>query len=788
MEQQVQTNSRLNFNKIFEYCLLTLVFLIPLIFAPSILVSIYSSKLAFLVTIIVIFLAVFLAFTLSKGIIQIPKSKFLIPIALFPVIALVSSFFSGNVINSVAGQVFELGTSGSLFIMSILLFIAIFAVKEDAKIGIKAIFAFFISSGVVILHLILRIFAASILPVSVTSKIPNFLLGGSIDTAIFLGAATIASLSALNMLPLGKKVRIAIYTLVVTSMLFIGAIGFTPVFVTVGLFALFYFVYTFSWSINLSSTNTLKGEKASFPSLFVLVFSVVLILSNGVIPAYLSNTLKINSIEIRPNFAVTMSLVSESWKKNAALGAGPNMFKELWDLHKPANINLSQFWATSFNSGSGFVPTIAATTGVLGLLALLSFMVLYLTSGFKSIFSSKGDFGWRYVSLTSFLISLFLWAMIFVYFPSIVITSLAFVFTGIFAATLVPQGVVSGIKINIFSNPKANFVAVFGIVVLLIASIAGGYFVWARVVTASIYQKGVNLLSSGDSQNAKKTISQAIRLAPSDLYWKSFSEASLGQAGVLLSSVSSPSSMTDSQRTAIQNEISDAIQSARQAIAWNPKDYENWFALGRVYEVLASNGIQGSSDNAISAFKEAQSRAPLNPAIPLAFGRLDALSGNLVGARENINKAIKLKNNYTDAYFTLAQLEASSNNIPAAIKSMNSLVLMDPQNASLYFQLGLLNYNNKDYSSAASALEKAIEIVPDYANAKYFLGLSYDILGRRADATMQFEEIQKTNPDNAEISLILSNLKASKSPFTGAKPPITNTPEKRAEPPIQEDN
>ena len=53
MEQQVQTNPRLNFNKIFEYCLLALVFLTPLIFAPSILVSLYSSKLAFLVTVIV---------------------------------------------------------------------------------------------------------------------------------------------------------------------------------------------------------------------------------------------------------------------------------------------------------------------------------------------------------------------------------------------------------------------------------------------------------------------------------------------------------------------------------------------------------------------------------------------------------------------------------------------------------------------------------------------------------------------------------------------------------------
>ena len=785
MEQQTQTGSGFNFNKVFEYCLLALIFLTPIIFFPSAIVSLYSSKLAFLVTVIVLFIAIFLASTLSKGIIQIPKSKFLIPIALFPVIALVSSFFSGEVMKSVAGQVFELGTSGSLFIMIILLFMAVFAVKEDVKVGIRAIYALLISAGVVVLHLILRLYAGSILPAGIGSKIPNFLLGGPIDTAIFLGMAVIASLAALNMLPMGKKVRVAIYALLIASILFIAAVGFTPIVVVVGLFALFYFVYTFSWSVSLASDGAPRNERASFPSLFVLIVSIVLILSNGAISGYLSNTFKVNLIEIRPNFGVTMTMIGDAWKKDAALGAGPNMFKELWDLYKPANINTTQFWASSFDSGSGFVPTIAATTGVLGLLALLCFLVFYLSSGFKSIFSASGDAGWRYVSLTSFLVSLFLWVMAFVYFSSIAVMSLAFLFTGIFTATLVPQGVARGIKLNVFSNPKANFVAVFGIIVLLIASVAGGYFVWDRIIAASIYQNGANLLASGDNNGAKNAISQAIRLTPNDLYWQSFSQASLNQVGVLLSAVSSANNLTDPQKTAIQNEISNAVAGAKQAIAWNSKNYENWFALGRVYEVLASNGIQGASDNAVAAFKEAQSRDPLNPAIPLAFGRLDVLSGNLKEATLNINNAIALKSDYTDAYFTLAQLEVSSNDIAGAVKSIGSLTLMDPQNSSLYFQLGLLKYNIQDYSGAANAFEQAVSIVPNYANAQYFLGLSYDKLGRRPDAITQFLAIQKTNPDNAEVALILKNLQAGNDPFKGAKPPVTSTPEKRTEPPIQ---
>jgi tetratricopeptide (TPR) repeat protein len=786
MEQEIKSSPRFDFNRIFEYCLLALVFLAPIFFYPSVFVSLYSAKLAFLVTVTAVFIAVFFASILAKGSIQIPRLRFLIPIAVLPLVALLSSFFSGQVIKSITGEIFEMGTSGSLFIFSLLFFVAILAVKEDARVGIKSVFALMISSIVVILHLVLRMFAGFVLPEALTSRIPNFLLGGSVDTAIFLGAVAIASLTALNLLSFDKRIRIALYVLLVASMIFVGAVGFMPVIVLLGLFALFYFIYTFSWSMSRNPQENNHNESASFQSLFVLIFSIVLILSNGALSGYLSGVFKMNSIEVRPNLEVTMNLVGEAWKKNAALGTGPNAFKELWDLKKPADINLTQFWGSSFYSGSGLVPTLAITTGLLGLLTLLAFLALYISAGFKAIFAGNNDSSWHYLSLTSFLVSLYLWIVAFVHVPGISVVSLMFIFSGIFAATLVPKGVASVIRVNIFANPKTNFVSVFGIVVLLVFSVAGGYFVWERVVTASIYQKGVNQLLVGDNLGAKNYFATALRLAPYDLYWKSFSEASLNQVGVLLNSISSPNNLTDSERTAIQSEIADAVESAKQAIAWNPKDYENWFVLGRVYEVLATNGIQGASENAKEAFKEAQIRSPLNPAIPLAFGRLAAVAQDLTGARENINRAIELKNNYTDAYFTLAQLEVSANNVPAAVKSIESVIMMDPQNAGLYFQLGLLKYNNQDFSGASVSFERAVSLVPSYANAQYFLGLSYDKLGKRSEALAMFEEIQKTNPDNSEISLIVSNLKAGKAPFIGAKPPIDDKPEKRAEPPMNE--
>ena len=83
-------------------------------------------------------------------------------------------------------------------------------------------------------------------------------------------------------------------------------------------------------------------------------------------------------------------------------------------------------------------------------------------------------------------------------------------------------------------------------------------------------------------------------------------------------------------------------------------------------------------------------------------------------------------------------------------------------------------------------MSQAIKIQPDYANAKYFLGLSLVRIGNLAGAVSQFEDLAKTNPDNQEVSLILTNLKAGKPIFNDAKPPVTTAPEKRSKLPIKE--
>ena len=114
--------------------------------------------------------------------------------------------------------------------------------------------------------------------------------------------------------------------------------------------------------------------------------------------------------------------------------------------------------------------------------------------------------------------------------------------------------------------------------------------------------------------------------------------------------------------------------------------------------------------------------------------------------------------------------------------------MLDSRNPTVFFELGLLRYNNKDYKGAVSALEQATTLEPSYANARYFLGLAYDKLSRRSDAIAEFETIQKSNPDNQEVQLILNNLRAGRTPLSNAKPPISTKPESRKNLPLPEKN
>lgn len=766
------------------------IFLLPIFFIPSQSVGLYVAKILLLATGLVAVFAIYLSSVLASGNIEIPKSKYLIPIALFGLIALLSSIFSGNIPFSIAGDVFDLGTSGSILMLVFTLFITTVAVKSVGVVA-KAVNALVYSAIVLAVYTLFASYIGPYLPNAISANLPYFLTGSVIDLAIIFGAVVIVALCALNMAELSKRMRYVLYVLLAVGLVFVGASSFMPVIIMLGLVALVYFVYLLSWSVGRKVEDVSEvsgghqGRQISLSALIVFMLCLVFMLGGSNVGGYLSRALKIQTTEIRPNFESTMGLTREAWKQNIALGIGPNNFSKFWTLHKPLEINQTQFWNSDFYAGSGFVPTIAITTGLLGLLSLIAFIGMYALSGVKAMYAQANSARSRYLATTTFLVSIYLWIMLFLYTPGLSVLGILFIFTGLFTSTLVPQGIAGSWKINIFSNPKTNFVAVLSTVVVLALSVAGGYLVWERGVASVVFQSGLgDFAKTNDLAKVKESTARAISIVPSDVYFRGYTEASMADLNSVLGGISNQSQVTDEVKQKIQNLIVDSVDAAKKATEVNSESYLNWYALGRVYEILAANGIEGSIENARASYKQAEALAPTNPAIPLGFARLDIVAKNYDSAKQNLNKAISLKNNYTDAYYTLAQIEAATNNVQGAIKAVEAASFVDPQNTGLLFQLGVMKYNTRDFAGARQALEKAIQLVPDYANARYFLALSLEKLGDKEGTLRELREILKTNPENKDVAEMIANVEAGKSAIPQAAQ--TNNIEKKTSAPIKE--
>jgi tetratricopeptide (TPR) repeat protein len=241
-------------------------------------------------------------------------------------------------------------------------------------------------------------------------------------------------------------------------------------------------------------------------------------------------------------------------------------------------------------------------------------------------------------------------------------------------------------------------------------------------------------------------------------------------------------SALQAQFTALAQET---VSLAQQLMVISDFDYRSHLSLARVYELLAALNVEGALESSRAAYEAAQARNPTNPAISLALARLEASHNNLTEAETHITEALTLKPNYTDAMLFVVQLNVAQNDLSSAINAALSATQSAPGVAPIWFQLGLLLYANGDTTNAIPALEQAIILVPDYANAKYFLGLSYSAVGRTEEAVRQFEDLQRTNPENSEIQIILGNLRLGQQPFEGVTPPPT-PPEERAEAPVSE--
>ncbi len=757
--------------------------LTPLFLTPGLGMS--FSKLSLLAATVFLALIVYVAFSLQNGSIAIPKTRLWIGVGALLLATLISALFSSVPVVSFLGAGGEVGT-----VFALLIFVALFAIAALTFRSREHALYLYLGLGgvgfVVALHYLLNLMllhmGSAALSFGIFTNTTMNVIGKWNEFGIFYGLITILSLLALLLGPKTRLLRIVSSVFLVVGLVMVAIVNFSFVWWIVGIFSLLLFVYMISFGRALSAKTEGGGTyQVPFIPLVALLVSVVFLLP-GNLGGVLSDTLAISDSEVRPSIEGTARITALSWQdgwKDAIIGIGPNRFSSAWVTHKPGGVNQTDAWNTDFNAGIGTIPSMAVTLGIVGIIAWLFFLVLFVIEGVKGIVRVSSREASRLGIIMSFLAALYLWIVALMYTPSAMLFAFAFLFSGVCVGLLAREEVVLMKRFSFIEDPRVGFVSVLVGVVILIGGVAALYGVSSRYVSGVMFKNGVAAFQRGDVDGAITNMVSAVRVYEHDSYYRALTQGYVARLGTI-----SVDDVGEETALAQFREILGlAITSAEAAIAYDNTNHANEFTLASVYTEAAAYGVEGAREQAIAAYDKAAALNPSNPEIPYMKARLAVQGGDIETARALIAEAVGLKNNYTAAIFLLAQIEELEGNMDEAIYLAEAASSLAPLDAGLHFQLGLLKYKEEDYAGARTALIRAVTVLPTYNNALYFLGLSYDMLDERENAIAVFTELARRLPENTDVRTVLDRLNQGTSAIPET---VEEAPEDSEEPPIEE--
>ena len=609
------------------------------------------------------------------------------------------------------------------------------------------------------------------------------LIGKWNEIGFFWGLSAFLGLALLEVLPwrTPKILRYLVVACVILSILGVVMVNAWQTWLVLGLISLALLIYKV-WGV-----QTVGKKRVPWFLLGLIVVSLVLsFLAKPNLPVNVAinsfnNRIGISTIEVNPSWSGSFLIIKDSIKDRPIFGFGPNTFAVAWNKFKPAGVNETPFWNSDFINLVGFVPTFAVTTGLIGIIAWVFFLILFLYYGFLGLVRKGNDESLQVFTMVAFMASVYLWLVLIIYSPDLVLIFLTFLLSGIFLALLTRGGVTGEFRFSWAANPRYSFAGVLVVVVLIVAILGGAYLVSERFVAGIFFSRALAVATTGDTFKATSLLASAIKISPNEVFYRVMINFKLADLEKLLAK---EDITPETARAEFEVIIRDAVYSGQEAVKQSPSNYANWVSLGLVYESLVPLNIEGAYAEATKAYEKAFALNPTNPAIFVNRARLEVAAKNKTKAREYINQAINLKRNYTEAIFLLAQLDAESGNLREAIERSEESVALSPLDPVAFFQLGFLKYQAGDAKGAVTALTKAIELNPNYANARYFLGLSYDLLAEGGKALTEFQTISQSNPDNKEIAQIIENLRAGRRALENTPPPA---PKDRKKLPVKDE-
>jgi tetratricopeptide (TPR) repeat protein len=131
--------------------------------------------------------------------------------------------------------------------------------------------------------------------------------------------------------------------------------------------------------------------------------------------------------------------------------------------------------------------------------------------------------------------------------------------------------------------------------------------------------------------------------------------------------------------------------------------------------------------------------------------------GDLAGAREAYEAALKLIPHRIDALSNLGVIYARLGQYESAIKYYITALAVDPDEHAIRLNLGIAYFQIKQYEPARVELDQVIRAKPDNIQARFLRGLCLFQIGRLKESIAEFEPIYQSQPDNVSIAYALAN-------------------------------
>jgi tetratricopeptide (TPR) repeat protein len=444
--------------------------------------------------------------------------------------------------------------------------------------------------------------------------------------------------------------------------------------------------------------NEEDRDKKDFPivSFIVVMVSLLFFMSGPFISSYIPERLQILNTEVSPSFSSTFFVMKGVLAKNPIFGVGPNRFGEMWSMYKPLALNATQFWDVSFDSGSGLIPTLVSTAGVLAAIAWLVFLLLFLFIGLKSVFSSiKNGENWEIVAL--FVLSLYLFVASFFYSTGVVVLLLSLAFAGMFVG-LVASKTEKELLISFLNDHRKSFFSILTLIVVLIFSVGISFRYIERFVSIAYFEKAV---LSQTEDDAEKFINKALALYSNDLYLRTYAQVYLIKLNTL---ANKGSGLSEAEKADLQTNLNQAINGAGLAVSYDPLNFLNSQLLGSLYQTVGVFGIKDAYSKALSAFREASRLNPLNPRLKLAMASVSFADKKTKEAKNYAKEALDLKGDYIDALITLSQIAKSEGNNSEALSYAQDALSLSPKDKNLIQYVNSLSGSIS--SSGATSTDK----------------------------------------------------------------------------------